>query len=304
MIVNFQKAIDLLHANQPVAIPTETVYGLAANAFSDDAVGKIYAYKQRPRFNPLIIHVAEIEVITWAAISPFALQLMQEFWLKRQASISFVLPLKTNHPISLLALAGLDTVAMRRPNHKIAIDLLSQLNFPLAAPSANKSNHISPTTANLVESSLGEMVPVIDGGSCQIGLESTVVSLVNDNIEILRLGSVTQSELAEFGNVKIVSHTDAIKAPGMLKRHYAPNHPLYLNITKKIDDMFLIGFGKIQGDLNLSENADLNQAARNLFAYLNMADQQTSGTIGIAPIPNFELGEAINDRLCRAAEKN
>lgn len=304
MIINFQKTIDLLSANQPVAIPTETVYGLAANAFSDDAVGKIYTYKQRPRFNPLIIHVATIEAITWAEISPLALKLMQEFWLKREASISFVLPLKTNHPISLLALAGLDTVAVRRPNHKMALDLLKQLNFPLAAPSANKSNHISPTTANLVESSLGATAPVIDGGNCQVGLESTVVSLVNDNIEILRLGSVTQSELAEFGDIKIANHTDAIKAPGMLKRHYAPNHHLYLNVESKTDDMFLIGFGKIQGDLNLSPSADLNEAARNLFAYLNMADQKTKKSIGIAPIPNVELGEAINDRLYRAAAKN
>ncbi len=303
MIVDFQKAVELLNTDQPVAIPTETVYGLAANVFSDEAISKIYTYKQRPRFNPLIIHVAEIEAITWAKISPFALKLMQEFWLKRQSSISFVLPLKANHPISLLAVAGLNTVAVRRPNHKIALDLLAQLDFPLAAPSANKSNHISPTSASLVEDSLGNAIPVVDGDSCQIGLESTVVSLIDDQIQILRLGSVTQSELAEFGDIKIASHTDAIKAPGMLKRHYAPNHPLYLNVEQKTDDMFFIGFGDVDGDLNLSANADLNEAARNLFAYLNIADQKTKGIIGIASIPNIGLGEAINDRLLRASAK-
>lgn len=300
MIIDFQKAIELLKANQPVALPTETVYGLAANAFSDEAIAKIYDYKQRPRFNPLIIHVAEIENITWAEISPLALKLMQEFWLNRQASISFVLPLKANHSISLLALAGLNTVAVRRPNHKIALDLLNSLEFPLAAPSANRSNHISPTSAFLVKASLGDSVPVVDGGNCQVGLESTVVSLVDNKIEILRLGSVTVGELSEFGEVTIASHEAAIKAPGMLKRHYAPNHPLYLNITEKTEDMFLIGFGDMECDLNLSVTSNLQEAARNLFAYLNMADQQTQSAIGIAPIPNYGMGEAINDRLNRA----
>lgn len=300
MIIDFQKAIEFLKGNQPVAIPTETVYGLAANAFSDNAIAKIYDYKQRPRFNPLIIHITEIENITWAKVSPLALKLMQEFWLKRQASISFVLPLKANHPISLLALAGLNTVAVRRPNHKVALELLKALDFPLAAPSANRSNHISPTSAELVEASLGNSIPVVDGDNCQIGLESTVVSLVDNKIEILRLGSVTSAELAEFGAVTIASHEAAIKAPGMLKRHYAPNHPLYLNITEKTEGMFLIGFGDMGCDLNLSAKGDLNEAARNLFAYLNMADQQTLESIGIAPIPNYGLGEAVNDRLMRA----
>lgn len=300
MIIDFQKATELFNASQPVAIPTETVYGLAANAFSDEAVTKIYDYKQRPRFNPLIIHIAEIEAITWAEISPVALKLMQEFWLNRQASISFVLPLKANHPISLLALAGLNTVAVRRPNHKVALDLLKALDFPLAAPSANRSNHISPTSAFLVEDSLGDSVPVVDGGNCQVGLESTVVSLVDGKIEILRLGSVTASDLSDFGEATIASHEAAIKAPGMLKRHYAPNHSLHLNVTAKTDNMFLIGFGNINGDLNLSKSADLIEAARNLFSYLNIADQKTQNTIGIAPIPNCGLGEAINDRLLRA----
>ncbi len=302
---SFESALEYLNNFNVVAIPTETVYGLAANGLSDQAVAKIYSLKNRPQFNPLIMHVPSIEMVeNWAVVTKLARKLMQEFWYERGASISFVLNLKENHPLSLLALAGLGTVAVRRPNHEVAIKILENLNFPLAAPSANRSNSLSPTSAYHVLQSLGEHVPVLDGGNCAVGLESTIVDLTQDKITILRLGSVTALDLAEFGTANTITD-GAVKAPGMLKRHYAPNLTLKMNVIEKEPGMALLGFGNCKdADLNLSESANLVEAAANLFSYLHKIDDASFSSIGVSPIPNHGIGEAINDRLKRACSNN
>ncbi len=300
-LVSFESALEYLHNFNVVAVPTETVYGLAANGLSDQAVAKIYSLKNRPQFNPLIMHVPSIEMVeNWAVVTPLARKLMQEFWYGRGASISFVLNLQENYPLSLLALAGLNTVAVRRPNHELALKILENLDFPLAAPSANRSNSISPTSAFHVLQSLGEHVPVLDGGNCAVGLESTIVDLTQDKITILRKGSVTALDLAEFGEVNTITD-GAIKAPGMFKRHYAPGLPLKMNVVEKEPGMALLGFGDCEGaDLNLSESANLVEAAANLFSYLHKIDGANFSSIGVSPIPDYGIGEAINDRLKRA----
>ena len=304
-IVPIEIALKYLTNQQVVSIPTETVYGLAANATSDEAVAKIYTLKNRPQFNPLIMHVPSIEMVErWAIVSEFAKQLMDEFWMKRGVSISFVLELKKNHPLSLLALAGLNTVAVRRPNHPVALEILNSLPFPLAAPSANRSNNLSTTTANHVLESLGDGVPVVDGGSCAVGLESTILDMTQDQMTLLRLGAVTADDLAPFGKVTHAYTEGAIKAPGMLKRHYAPQRPLKMNVLNKEPDMALLGFEDCaDADLNLSISGNLNEAAANLFSYLHQLDREPFTSIGVNPIPDTGIGAAINDRLKRACEE-
>lgn len=301
-IIEKKIAIKYLTDHQVVSIPTETVYGLAANATSDKAVAKIYALKNRPQFNPLIIHVPTIEMITeWAIVSEFSKQLMEKFWIKRGVSISFVLKLKDNHPLSLLALAGLNTVAVRRPNHPIALDILNSLPFPLAAPSANQSNNLSTTTAAHVLESLSDDIPVVDGGTCTVGLESTILDVTQNQMTVLRLGPVTESDLAAFGKVTTTDLEDAIKAPGMLKRHYAPERPLKMGVLKKEQGMAMLGFGNCyDASLNLSPSGDLKEAAANLFNYLHQLDCDPFTSIGVSPIPDTGIGAAINDRLKRA----
>jgi L-threonylcarbamoyladenylate synthase len=303
-IIEKKIAIKYLTNHQVVAIPTETVYGLAANATNDAAVAKIYALKDRPQFNPLIIHVPSIEMVTeWALVSEFTKQLMEEFWIRRAASISFVLKLKDNHPLSLLALSGLNTVAVRKPNHPIALDILNSLPFPLAAPSANRSNNLSTTTAAHVLESLGADVPVVDGGACAVGLESTILDVTQDQMTLLRLGAVTESDLAAFGKVAHADVKGAIKAPGMLKRHYAPQRPLKMNVHKKEHGMAMLGFGDCPDpNLNLSVSGNLSEAAANLFNYLHQLDCDPFTSIGVSPIPDTGIGAAINDRLRRACE--
>ena len=305
-IVPTEIAIKYLTNQQVVSIPTETVYGLAADATSDEAVAKIYALKDRPQFNPLIIHAPSIKMVEeWATVSEFAKQLMEEFWIKRGASISFVLELKKNHPLSLLALSGLSTVAVRRPNHPIALDILNSLSFPLAAPSANRSNNLSTTTAHHVLESLGKDVPVVDGGDCVVGLESTILDLTHDQMTLLRLGAVTEHDLSPFGKVAHANAESAIKAPGMLRRHYAPQRPLKMNVVKKASGMALLGFGICNdANLNLSVSGNLNEAAANLFNYLHQLDCDSFTSIGVSPIPNTGIGAAINDRLKRACESD
>jgi len=301
-IITTELAIRYLLEEQVVAIPTETVYGLAANATSDIAIAKIYSIKDRPQFNPLIIHVNSIEMAEeWAIISEFTKDLMKEFWCRRGASISFVLRLKKNHPLSLLALAGLSTVAVRRPNHHVALDILSGLPFPLAAPSANRSNLLSPTSAEHVLGGLGHQVSVVDGGICEIGLESTILDVTQDKMKLLRYGAVTEVDLAFFGKVGYASNKEIIKAPGMLTRHYAPTKPLKMNVIKKEYGMALLGFGYCDGaDLNLSESENLVEAAANLFRCLHELDKSSFLSIGVQSIPDVGIGKAINDRLIRA----
>lgn len=301
-IITPEIAIKYLLDEQVIAIPTETVYGLAANATSDQAVAKIYSLKSRPQFNPLIIHVDSIEAVKeWAIVSEFAESLMKEFWDNRKAPISFVLELKKNHPLSLLALAGLGTVAVRKPNHPMILNILKKISFPLAAPSANRSNFLSATTAAHVLNGLGQEVPVIDGGACIIGLESTILDVTQNKMKLLRYGAVTEMDLVIFGEVSHADNNATIKAPGMLTRHYAPLRPLKINMIEKKKGMALLGFGYCSdADLNLSESEDLKEAAANLFRCLHELDRDPFLSIGVRPIPNIGIGKAINDRLIRA----
>lgn len=307
MIISSNEAIALLQRNEIVAIPTETVYGLAADARSDLAVTKIYERKQRPAFNPLIIHVKNLEQAKELAyFSNSALKLAEFFWTNhlREKPLTIVLPKKNNYNISSLALAGLDTIALRVPKHPIALEILKKCNFPLAAPSANPSKHISPTDVDTVIKGLPE-IPVVDGGPCLVGLESTIIDLTGASPTILRPGAVTIEELQSILNcsINLSSSLSAIKAPGMMKRHYAPSLPLRLNANEKHLNEALLGFGQtdLPVTLNLSIQGDLNEAASNLFKYLGQLDNPIYKGIAVMPIPEKGLGMAINDRLKRAA---
>lgn len=292
------RAAALLRDGQLVAFPTETVYGLGGNARSDIAVARIFAAKNRPTFNPLIIHVPDLATAqTLARFSPLALDLARHFW---PGPLTLVLPL-IDGTISVLATAGLNTVAIRIPAHPAAQALLRAAGIPLAAPSANPSGRISPTTAAHVATGLtGRIAAILDGGPCPVGLESTILAL--DPPTLLRPGGlpVERIELV-LGPLAIAG--PQITAPGQLASHYAPDAPLRLNAVQAHPGETLIGFGPVEGHLTLSATGDLTEAAANLFAALRAADTLAgpAGRIAIAPIPDRDLGRAINDRLKRAA---
>ncbi len=297
-------AAALLRAGQPVAFPTETVYGLGADATNPDAVLAIYETKGRPRFNPLIVHCADLAVAeTLATFSPLARRLAESFW---PGPLSLVLPLRPGHGLADIATAGLDTVALRVPDHAVALDLLRATGRPLAAPSANPSGKLSPTTADQVRRGFGGIVPVLDGGPCRSGVESTIVTIAGDRIIQLRAGALSREEIeARLGiAVEQVAENAEISAPGMLLSHYAPNAHMRLDTAPRPGEAFL-AFGAIpafDGPMrNLSESADLHEAARNLFSMLHELDALGATTIAVSPIPETGLGEAINDRLRRAA---
>lgn len=304
-----QTACNLLAAGDVVAIPTETVYGLAADATNDQAVAKIYATKQRPEFNPLIIHFhSASQASQYVEFTELAKRLAEKFW---PGPLTLVLKrLKDSEsPISLLASAGLDTLAVRIPSHPIAQALIKLYGKPLAAPSANLSMTISPTCALDVQASLGSRVPlIIDGGATKIGVESTILDLSGPEPTLLRPGGISLELLrAEIADIRFY-HGSSIKAPGMMQRHYAPSSRIRLNAQEKNNlDEKMLGFGTIQGDLNLSPAGDLEEAAANLFRMMRELDAQLtasgvkSKSIAVAPIPTHGLGLAINDRLTRAA---
>lgn len=300
-------AIEALKADQAIAMPTETVYGLAANATSDEAVSNIYKVKGRPAFNPLIIHIASKEDASkYAILNDHSKTLMAHFW---PGPLTLILPQSKDSPLSKLATAELETIALRCPAHPVAQKLLSQLPFPLAAPSANKSGTISPTKAEHVHESLGDKIDIIlAGGKAEIGLESTILDLSTDTPKILRPGSVLKEDIeAIIGPLTDHQKSEAtIKAPGMLKSHYAPTIPIRLNVETPKDDEAFLCFGPQlinYGDrcLNLSETGDLEEAAANLFSMLHQLDDPKYKAIAVMPIPNFGIGIAINDRLARAA---
>lgn len=291
-----------------MAFPTETVYGLGGDATNDRAVALIYAAKGRPQFNPLIIHLAEPKdaeaLVEWNDRAEF---LARKFW---PGPLTFVLPRKKDCPVSLLASAGLDTLAVRMPSHPLARELLRVTGRPIAAPSANAFGKLSPTTPEHVMESLGGKVDMIlDGGRSPVGLESTVIDLTTPHLAILRHGGVTREQLEQAvgRTLKIMGDTHAPKSPGMLKSHYAPDLPLRLDATEATDNEALLTFGpdeKIKGGamrLNLSPQGDLNEAAANLFSMLRQLDQPQFRGIAVTPIPDNGLGAAINDRLSRAA---
>ncbi|WP_108484806.1 L-threonylcarbamoyladenylate synthase [Oceaniglobus ichthyenteri] len=294
-------AARLLAQGRLVAFPTETVYGLGGNALSDAAVAAIYAAKGRPRFNPLIIHLADIAQISrFAHLTDAAAILAQAFW---PGPLTLVLPLAADHGLSPLVTAGLDTVAVRIPDLPLARDLLRLTDLPIAAPSANPSGRVSPTTAQHVLDGLsGKIDAVLDGGPCGVGLESTIVGF--DPVPtLLRPGGLpTQAIERALGYPLALPDTGAkITAPGQLTSHYAPLGTVRLNAQSARPGETLLGFGAVKADLNLSPGGDLAQAAANLFRHLRTLDAQGARKIAVSPIPDTGLGQAINDRLRRAA---
>ena len=286
------QAAQLILAGEPVAVPTETVYGLAADATNAAAVARIYEAKGRPSFNPLIVHVPDLAAAQ--AIGDFnedALALADEHW---PGPLTLVVALRTGAGIASLVTAGLTTVGLRVPAHPAMQALLRAAGRPLAAPSANASGSISPTRAQHVLKSLGGRVPlIIDGGATERGIESTIVAATGGPLRLLRPGPI------EIGAEQGAGAT--IEAPGQLPSHYAPSKPLRLDARQAGDDEFLIGFGKIDGNANLSVRSDLVEAAARLFNLLHQADASAKPRIAIAPVPQDGLGKAINDRLRRAA---
>jgi L-threonylcarbamoyladenylate synthase len=287
------EAAALIAAGECVAVPTETVYGLAADATNGAAVAGIYAAKGRPSFNPLIVHI--IDVAAAALLAEFndtARALAAKYW---PGPLTLVLPRKAGSPIATLATAGLPTIAIRCPAHPAMQALLAASGRPLAAPSANASGGISPTRAAHVLASLGGRIPlIIDAGPCAVGLESTIVAVGEaGELRLLRPGPVDFGLALEAGG--------GIEAPGQMASHYAPAKPLRLNAVRAEQDEWLIGFGPVEGDATLSAGGDLKEAAANLFDLLHQADASAAQRIAVAPIPNEGFGLAINDRLIRAA---
>lgn len=289
-----------------VALPTETVYGLAADATNGKAVARIFEMKGRPSFNPLICHVDSMEMAReHAQVNETAEKLMKSFW---PGPLTIVLPKQQNSSIHPLASAGLDTVGLRCPAG-LAQNVIASFGKPLAAPSANRSGRISPTTAQHVAQSLGHKeLLILDAGPCSVGVESTIVKTLVDRIVILRPGSVTQEMLEDATGQKVVaSDSQSIEAPGMMKSHYAPNAAVELDIVEPDPALPYLGFGDAAGHtaqentLNLSGKADLTEAAANLYGFLQRLDETGADRIQVAPIPEIGLGVAINDRLRRAA---
>jgi L-threonylcarbamoyladenylate synthase len=298
---DIDEAAAALRAGGLVILPTETVYGLAADAGDARAVARVYEAKGRPAFNPLIAHVADVAMARRIAIfDDRAERLAAAFW---PGPLTLVLPIGDTAAVCDLARAGLDTVAVRAPAHPVAQALLQAFGGPLVAPSANRSGRPSPTTlADAVAETGAAAAVALDGGPCRIGLESTVVALL-DAPRLLRPGAVTRAEIEALIGPLGEAEADAKRSPGRLTRHYAPNLPLRLNAEEPQAGEVWLGFGRNGGlGFNLSPDGDLAEAAANLFAYLRAADLADGATgISVAPIPDAGLGEAINDRLRRAA---
>lgn len=305
-------ASAILKDGFPVAIPTETVYGLAADATNPAAITRIYETKGRPQFNPLICHMADIDMAQdYAQFDELSLALAKTFW---PGPLTIVLPLKEQSCIHPLATAGLDTVGIRVPQG-FAGELIKAFGKPLAAPSANSSGKISPTSAAHVDDDLGQKIKlVLDAGSADVGVESTIIKVEPDgSLRLLRPGGLASQEIERVAGRKLLrsaTASPAIEAPGMLASHYAPGAAVRLNATSVEPSEAIITFGPIaplpgqdtaKVVLNLSPSADLAQAAANLFGYLKLADASGAHSIAVTAIPQHGLGEAINDRLARAA---
>ncbi len=307
------KAKEFLKAGKLVAIPTETVYGLAANALEASSVAAIFEAKKRPFFDPLIIHVDSFNSAkSYVNDFPQPLELLaKSFW---PGPLTLLLPKKQIIPD--LVTSGLQNVAVRVPDHELTLQLLEQLDFPLAAPSANPFGYISPTTPEHVNKQLGNQVSyILDGGNCEVGLESTIVGMENGKICVYRLGGLPLNEIEEVvGKVELkINSSDDPKTPGQLKSHYAPTKPLYIGDTEKLLEKYqnkkigILAFGKTPTSyqnsflINLSESGNLNEAAANLFSSLRKLDEADVEVIVCSYVPNNGLGLAINDRLKRAS---
>ena len=286
------EAARLILAGEPVAVPTETVYGLAADATNAEAVARIYEAKGRPSFNPLIVHVSNLEAAE--RIGEFTAEaraLAQQHW---PGPLTLVVPLRPEAGIASIVTAGLPTIGLRVPAHPAMQALLAAVDRPLAAPSANASGSISPTRAEHVLKSLDGCIPlIVDAGPTERGLESTIVAATGGPLRLLRPGPL---EIAAEATV-----SSAIEAPGQLASHYAPSKPVRLDAVAAGADEYLIGFGSIAGDESLSPSGDLVEAAARLFDLLHDADASDRPRIAVAPVPAGSLGAAINDRLKRAA---
>jgi L-threonylcarbamoyladenylate synthase len=300
-------AAQALRRGEIVAVPTETVYGLGANALDARAVAKVFAAKERPRFNPLIVHVLGVaEAESYATLDSTAHKLAEAFW---PGPLSLVLNKRSGCRIADLVSAGLDTIAVRTPVHAVARALLAESQLPIAAPSANRSGRVSSTTAAHVEAELGEIpAMILDGGPSTLGLESTVVSLAGKTPTLLRLGALPREEIETVLGGKLAhAKPDApIASPGRLATHYAPETKLRLGATSVGSNEALLAFGPrvpkgAVATINLSPSGDLAEAAARLFGALRELDDSGAATIAVMPIPNHGLGEAINDRLQRAA---
>lgn len=304
------EAAEYLRRGGLVAFPTETVYGLGADATNDLAVAAVFSAKGRPTFNPLIMHVPGVAVARrFAMVSSRAEALIRVFW---PGPLTLVLPSLADTPVSLLATAGLDSVALRCPAHPVAQDLMMAARTPIAAPSANRSGHVSPTTAAHVQADLGDLLHIIlEGGPAEVGLESTILDLTADPPRLLRPGAVTAEDIRDV--IGVLPETVSLAAgarptaPGQLESHYAPRAAVRLDATHAIAGEGLLSFGPRPPDVagvevvDLSPRADLVEAAANLFAALRALDARGVTTIAVMPIPDVGLGRAINDRLRRAA---
>ena len=290
------EAARLIRAGLPVAVPTETVYGLAADATDSAAVARIYAAKGRPSFNPLIVHVADLEQAErYGLFSATARALAAAYW---PGALTLVVPERPGSGLAPAVTAGLGTVALRCPAHPAMQALLAAAGRPLAAPSANASGAISPTRAEHVLAGLGGRIPLIlDGGPTERGLESTIVAVEGESVRLLRPGPIAVDGIG----APCASGEGRIEAPGQLRSHYAPAKPLRLDAAEGRPDEWLIGFGPVAGDDNLSPSGDLVEAAARLFDALHRADRQDRSGIAVAPVPAEGIGLAINDRLRRAA---
>lgn len=306
---NATKASELLAQGELVAIPTETVYGLAADACNGKAVARIFQTKGRPQFNPLICHVANITMAErFALFDDVSRALAKAFW---PGPLTLILPLRLSSEIHPLVTAGQNTVAVRQPRG-FAADIIKEFDGPLAAPSANMSGKISPTTADAVLASLGEKVAmIVDDGPCSVGLESTIVRATKGRLVLLRPGGVTAQQLRSLTHLSVVppKQSDSIQAPGMLASHYAPNATMKLDATSVQYGEALLAFGpdriagaeKAVAVQNLSETSNLLEAASNLFSMMSILDRSGAARIAVEPIETSGIGAAINDRLLRAA---
>jgi len=287
------RAAALIGDGHPVAVPTETVYGLAADAANAEAVARIYEAKGRPGFNPLIVHVLDLETAERLGVFSEAARAAAKRWWP--GALTLVVPLREGAVVAHAVTAGLPTIALRCPASPAVQALLRASGRPLAAPSANASGGISPTTADHVLASLGGRIAlIIDGGPTALGLESTIVAFTGGDARLLRPGPIAFDAVA-------VPDGARIEAPGQLASHYAPSKPLRLDATGADEDEWLIGFGAVRGNVTLSAAGDLDEAAANLFAALHQADRQDRPRIAVAPISDEGVGKAINDRLRRAA---
>lgn len=304
--VNIKRAAGVIKSGGLVAFPTETVYGLGANVYDRHAVAAIFEAKGRPSFNPLISHLGFIEELPeYAAADSRALYLAARFW---PGPLTFVLPRVDDDPSLDLVCAGLPTITVRCPDHPVALDLIRCAGVPIAAPSANRSQTISPTTAMAVFESLEDRVDMIlDGGPCAVGVESTILDLTTPKPVLLRAGGITKEQLEVALNETVIlsdGNPDKPSSPGQLLKHYAPAKKLRINVTEPEDDELFIAFGGgyDNAPMNLSLSGDLREAAANLFAFMREADKNPKYTkIAMAPIPNEGVGLAINDRIRRAS---